>query len=1036
MQEVGQSERRTQDRVINLLRDKLNFRYLGNFQDRQNNSNVEHSLLKEYLLKAGYSTIQAERAIYRLQSDANDLSGNLYEANQKVYSLLIYGVPVKVSASENNEYIQVINWNDVEANHFAFAEEVTVKGDHTKRPDIVIYINGIAVGILELKRSTVSIGDGIRQSIRNQEKDFIQSFFTTIQFVLAGNDTEGMRYGTIGTPEKYFLKWKEGQADPHETRLDHNIRMFCTKERLLDIMHDFVLFDAGMKKLPRVHQYFGVKAAQEHVKAYKGGIIWHTQGSGKSISMVLLTKWILKNNPNGRVVVLTDRDELDKQIQRVFEDAGETSIHRSSSGRDLMQTLSDPKHRLICSLIHKFGQRDVTNFDAFIKELESQKSIAEGEIFVLVDECHRTQSGKLHRTMKAMLPKAVFIGFTGTPLLKKDKPTSLEVFGKYIHTYKFNEGVRDEIILDLVYEARDIDQQMTSQHLVDEWFELKTRDLNDWQRNELKKTWGTMQKVLSCQSRMEKIVADISIDFSKKQRLHSGDGNAMLVAYSIYEACRYYELFQRSPLKGKVGIVTSYNPQVKDITLESSGEGSETENEYKYALYTELLKDVVPKAGKSKTETYEDRVKELFIKQPAQMKLLIVVSKLLTGFDAPPCTYLYLDKSMQDHGLFQAICRVNRLDGNGKLFGYIVDYKDLFRSVEDAVAVYTSELDYDDFEEKEIDIMLKDRLTAGREKLTEALDNLELLCEPVEMPRSQIEYQHYFCGSSVNEDALKESEPQRMTLYKLIAAYLRAYKNIEDEMTTAGFSEHEKRHFADRLEFYLKLREEIRIASGEKLDTKAYEADMRFMIDQYITAFPGKQISAFEDMPLLDVIERIGFEEAINKLPPGIKSNPEAVAETIDNNVRSRIIDDHLQDPTFFARMSELLDELIRQRKSDAMDYETYLRRIAALASQVSKGKTDNTPETLQTKGQRALYNALGEDEELAIEMDKKIKIGKPDDFRGNLSREKIVQSIIYQSLLERYNNVMSESGNTYTKKELKEMTLELFEIVKKNEEY
>jgi len=303
----------------------------------------------------------------------------------------------------------------------------------------VLYINGIAVAVLELKNSRVSIGDGIRQSLVNQREEFIRSFFTTVQFIFAGNDSEGLQYGAIGTPEKFFLKWKEDEADNAGYKLDKYLLKICNKKRFIELLYDFVLFDAGVKKLPRVHQYFGIKAAQEHVRRREGGIIWHTQGSGKSIVMVLLAKWILENYAKARVAIVTDRDELDKQIEGVFNDAGET-IHRSSSGRDLMSQLGQAKPRLLCSLVHKFGKRDVDNFETFIKELESQPAHALGELFVFVDECHRTQSGKLHRVMKAIMPGAVFIGFTGTPLLKKDKSTSLEIFGKYIHTYKFNNA--------------------------------------------------------------------------------------------------------------------------------------------------------------------------------------------------------------------------------------------------------------------------------------------------------------------------------------------------------------------------------------------------------------------------------------------------------------------------------------------------------------------------------------------------------------------------------------------------------------------
>src|SRR6185437_5969897 len=341
---------------------------------------------------------------------------------------------------------------------------------------------------------------------------------------------------------------------------------------------------------------------------------------------------------------------------------------------DLMHQLSQAAPRLLCSLVHKFGRRDVDDFDQFIADLQGQPSATMGEVFVFVDECHRTQSGKLHKVMKAMMPNAVFVGFTGTPLLKKDKQTSLEVFGGYIHTYKFSEAVQDEVVLDLVYEARDIDQKLGSPDKIDQWFEAKTKGLNDWQKDELKKTWGTLQRVLSSRSRMERVVEDMVFDFSVKPRLSSERGNAILVARSILDACNYFNLFQQTPLKGRCAVVTSYNPLARDVTLEETGANNDTDKQVIYNTYTSLLKDVEAQPGKSKTETYEDRAKKLFVEQPSNMRLLIVVDKLLTGFDAPPCTYLYIDKSMQDHGLFQAICRTNRLDGDDKDFGYIVDY--------------------------------------------------------------------------------------------------------------------------------------------------------------------------------------------------------------------------------------------------------------------------------------------------------------------------------------------------------------------------
>jgi type I restriction enzyme, R subunit len=599
-------------------------------------------------------------------------------------------------------------------------------------------------------------------------------------------------------------------------------------------MHDFVLFDNGTKKLPRVHQYFGIKAAQRHVQQRKGGVIWHTQGSGKSIVMVLLAKWILENNPHARVAIITDRDELDKQIERVFTEAGVT-IKRTGSGRELMTQLSQPMPRLLCSLVHKFGRKAVDDFDQFIKELEARPSRTVGEVFVFVDECHRTQSGKLHRVMKAMMPNAVFIGFTGTPLLKKDKATSFEVFGNYIHTYKFGEAVEDGVVLDLVYEARDIDQRLTSQESVDEWFELVSKGLNDWQKDELKKQWGTMQHVLSSESRMMKVVQNIILDFKRRPRLSEGRGNAILVASSIFEACKYFTLFQKSPFKGRCAVVTSYNPRTQDMTKEETGANTETDKQFIYNTYTELLQGIEAKPGQTCTETYEDSAKMLFTKEPANMKLLVVVDKLLTGFDAPPCSYLYIDKSMQDHGLFQAICRTNRLDGEDKNFGYIVDYKNLFVKVDSALSVYTSELDHSDGGSDPA-VMLQDRLKKGKERLDQALEAIALLCEPVQPPNGELEHIHYFCGNTEIASDLEQREPQRAALYKAAAMLVRSYANIADEMGAAGYSTADIIRIKQRIDHYLAIREIIRKAGGETLDLKAYEADMRHLIDTYIQA--------------------------------------------------------------------------------------------------------------------------------------------------------------------------------------------------------
>jgi len=1010
---INKPERATQNRIVQLFSQQLGYRYLGNLEDKANNGNIETQQLRQYL-KNKYSSEQINAALDALARVVNNPAHDLKHNNQKVYALLRYGIPVKVAVGESTETVYLINWHDAEANDFYIAEEVTIFGEKEKRPDIVLYVNGIAVGVLELKNSRKDLAEGIRQNITNQQSKFISEFFSTVQFVFAGNDSQGLRYGTVGTPEKFFLSWKEDEQEDSTYKLDKYLLKMCNKQRLIELMYDFVLFDGGVKKLPRVHQYFGIKAAQEHVRRREGGIIWHTQGSGKSIAMVLLAKWILENNAQARVVIVTDRDELDKQIERVFNEAGEP-ICRTSSGRDLMSQLGQATPRLLCSLVHKFGKKDVGDFEAFIKDLESQPSHAVGEIFVFVDECHRTQSGKLHRTMKAMMPGALFIGFTGTPLLKEDKKTSLEIFGKYIHTYKFNEAVNDGVVLDLTYEARDIDQRLTSQKKVDEWFDAATEELNDFQKAELKKKWGTMQQVLSSKSRMSKIVIDIIHDFKKKPRLSSEAGNAILVASSIYEACRYFELFQATPLRNKCAVVTSYNPQSKDVALEDTGANTETDKETIYAIYTELLKEVIAKPNKSKTETYEDNAKALFIKEPANMKLLIVVDKLLTGFDAPSCSVLYIDKSMQNHGLFQAICRVNRLDSEDKTVGEIIDYKGLFDKVEDAVSVYTSDLDYDEFEPEDCDVLLKDRLKLGREHLDAALEALEILCEPVKVPKGDLEHIHYFCGNIEIPSDLKERELQRHTLYKKTVVFVRAYANIKEEMDAAGYDAAEQAHTSKCMDHFLKLRDIIRRASGEVIDLKAYEAEMRYLIDNYIQADDSVVVSTLDDLPLVEVIVNKGIDAAIDELPEGIKGNQEAVAETIANNVRSTIINNNALNPAYFKEMSKLLDAIIKQRKKKALSYAEYLKRISELARKVLVGDPI-LPTAINTPAKSALYHNLGKDESLAIQVDTAVMVSKPANWRGNDARESIIKGAMYKVLndvdeVERVFKIMEQQA-------------------------
>lgn len=1031
---IGEPERPVQNRLLALFKEKLKYEYLGNYEYRTCNRNIERKLLFDYLMSTKkWSKDEAKRAITKLEKEAYCTPQNMQEKNEKVYSLLRYGVNVSPDVGTKKITVNLIDWEHPDKNQFYIAEEVTINSStpdsFTKRPDLVIYVNGIALAVIELKRSKVSVHDGIRQTIGNQQENFIRPFFSTVQLLFAGNDSQGLYYGVIDTPEKFWLRWKEPDASiPNE--LDRSVSQWFNKERLLEMIHDFLVFDAGVKKVCRPNQYFAVKAAQPRCKKKEGGVIWEAQGSGKSLIMVWLAEWIHENIDNSRVVIITDREELDEQISDGFKDTGET-IARAKSGAGLIGMLNEEAPWLLCTLIHKFGKKNMEGkgdmagvkseipLEKYLEDIVAQLPQgfkAKGNIFVFIDECHRTQGGYLHEAMKTIMGKDVMmIGFTGTPLLHTQKKDTWQTFGPLIHAYRFNEAVEDGVILDLRYESRKVDQFLGNKDKIDAWFEKKTKGLNKVAAARLKGRWATMQNIFSSRQRIDAVVGDICLDMDTTPLLVNRRGNAILVADSIYQACRYWDAFQKTALKGHCAVITSFEAKADDINMASSGE-NESEDEYKYRIYKEMTD------GHKSVSAFEAYAKKEFIDHPKNMRLLIVVDKLLTGFDAPSACVLYIDKHMENHNLFQAICRVNRVDGDDKEYGYIVDYQNLFECISGAIGDYTSDgAALRGYDKEDIEGYIKEKNKACRKDLEEAKEQVEALLALVHPQTREGFFRYFVYDDNAPEEEmdkqLDDNAEKRSKLYKYVRRYLNCYANLANSLEDMGYSEAERKEYAECAKKYDALKREIELRSNDHIDMRRYEPDMRQVLDLYVKAEDSEVIAKLDDTSFLDIVAAQN-EEQLNDLPDELKDEyGRASAETVEANLREVIRKDSPFNPAYYGKLSIILQELIDKRKKEMLDYEEYMKELIELVKK-ARGKSANSyPESIKTPGMRALYDNLGQNEYLAIRAHEVIKENALVGFRDNrLKQRKLIKALA--KLL----------GD--------EMALKIYDIIKLHDEY
>ena len=1022
-----EKEREYQNAIVRLMTspDGLGYAYLGKFQydrncsanaDGSKNGNIIESEMRQFLTSCGYTEMQVTGALDKLKADAALPSAkfaDLVESNARFYRRLMDGAKVKPTSEKTEEDVAYFDFKNPTNNRFAVAEEVSFIDPLTgknSRPDIVVYVNGIALAVIELKRSIVTIDEGIRQCLSN-EKDLIPSFFTTVQFTVAANEKRnngksentGFKYATVGTPKKFWCNWKDdGQKTGTQLSDADSFLRFFDKDAFIFLFRYGVLVDSGVKKVMRPHQFHALRACRERLSAKSSGVIWHSQGSGKSLTMVWLANYIKNCGEfaDPRVLVITDRTELDVQIKNNFLHT-DNALYQAKSKDDLLETLNGGTEWLICSLIHKFGvhpetdERDRNNIkiplDKYLAELKeiirtkfSDKSkypngfsVKGKNVFVFVDECHRTQGGSLHAAMKEIMGQDVMlIGFTGTPLLKDDKKKGYEAFknasevkfGTFIHRYLHKEAVDDGVILDLQYEARDAEQRLESKEQLESKFSSLVAGLAPDRVEIVKDRWATLEKVYSASDRIERISYSILDDMAASPLLREDWCNAMLVADSIYSAYKYYDFFQNkssdTTLKNRCAVVTSFNPTDNDLRKKSSDPNEEDELKFKHDMAERSFADL----GVKNVEEYEAKAKDRFINAPAQMKLLIVVDKLLTGFDAPTATVLYIDRDMRDHTLFQAICRVNRLgtdvkDADGKVvaithkeFGLIVDFKHLFDKIEDAVTRFNSRA-FDKFDPADIDGLLDDAITKNRMKLEAARQAWSALrsdwtAKGLSGIDSLVEY---YKTDFPPDDIAKI---RRQVMYKITQNLCVAYANLADNMARAGYSQEEASAIYAEAQEAKQVNLRVKQCTDDYFDPREKDPGMRALLDRFVRASDAETIiPATADFSFLDLIGEGdgGTGDAAQKATEQAGSS-RAAAEVIEAKARSVINSFRERDPAAFRTFSDQLQAIIDLIKAGTLTFQQQMAELLALIRKMKSGEGEY-PDGVKSKRQKALWN-------------------------------------------------------------------------------
>lgn len=919
--------------------NRIGYTILPPDRAEQMRGNLYNVVLKEILyerLKAinafefkGQAYKFSEKNIQQAMLDIDEaLTDGLIKTSEKIFDSLILGrsYPENLSEMDGTKSFNLnyIDWENPENNVFHVVEEFSVEredGQGTARPDIVTFINGIPFAVIECKKASISIAQGISQMLRNQGKEYIPQLFKFVQIVVATNKNE-TQYATTGTPKKFWSVWKEDDesaeyawfqktlskvvSDRLPTVQDQNLISLFHPKRILEIMRFFTLYDKNVKKIARYQQYFAIKEILRTIKDAdkngnrQSGVVWHTQGSGKSLTMVMLARCIMSElaEEQPQVLVITDRIELDSQIHQTFNHS-RLRAERATSGRNLVDLINSNGADIITSLVHKF--------DTASKHQEPVKS---RNIFVLIDESHRTQYGELHIKMKKVFPNACYLGFTGTPLMKKDKSTMSKFGARMIHKYTIKDGVEDGTIAPLLYEGRLVEQTV-NRNAIDKRIEMITRNLSEKQAEELKKKWSKYEAIASSEQRIRLIADDIYVHFDK---FYKGTfAKAMLATASKFDAIRYKEAFDEY---GEVKTAVVISPPDQ---REGYDEVDEEPKDRVLKFWNKMIE------AYSDPQKYEEHIKSEFI-DGDELDILIVVDKLLTGFDAPRASVLYVDKPMKEHTLLQAIARVNRLF-EGKDFGLIVDYRGLIQELDSAMKTYSG-AGLENFDGKDLEGALVDVISMVG-KLREAYSNVVAIFKKIKNKHDKEEYELLLADESLRNDFYNELS--NFGKYLGIA--------LESEHVYNALGEDDIKHYKQELKFYQELRASVKLRYSDTIDHKEYEAKMRNLMDTYIAAEEVIQITA-----PVDILNEKEFEDELMRL-----GSPRAKADAIRTRMTKRISEKWDENPNYYKKFSERIAEIIEEYKNKRISEVEYLEKMRTVMNDFRKGYSGTTyPEKIK----------------------------------------------------------------------------------------